>query len=222
MLNYIWGIMLLLGITVGVLTGQTKQVDTALIDSTKDAISLCITMLGVMALWTGLMEIAKETGLIAQLTRKLKKPLHFLFPDVPVEHPAMEYIASNIIANILGLGWAATPMGLKAMKELAKLQTAKTNHSSTHLSHALSTETKKSEGSICNAASADMCTFLILNISSLQLIPVSILAYRSQYGSANPSAITGMSILATSISTLAGIVFSVLARRFWSNPKKLR
>ena len=122
MLNYIWGIMLLLGITVGVLTGQTKQVDTALIDSTKDAISLCITMLGVMALWTGLMEIAKETGLIAQLTRKLKRPLCFLFPDVPVNHPAMEYIASNIIANILGLGWAATPMGLKAMKELAKLQ----------------------------------------------------------------------------------------------------
>lgn len=113
--------------------------------------------------------------------------IHFLFPQLPKNHPANKHITTNIIANILGLGWAATPAGLQAMEELAKLE--------------------ESRRSLKGIASNEMCNFLILNISSLQLIPVNVIAYRSQYGSVNPASIVGAGIIATSISTLAGIVY---------------
>lgn len=189
MLNYLWGIMIIIGIAVGVLTGNISAVSNASIDSAKEAITLCITMLGVMSLWTGLMEVAKKAGIIEGLTKGMMPLLHWLFPGVPKGHPANTYIASNMIANILGLGWAATPMGLKAMEELKKL-----NHDS-------------------DTASVDMCTFLIINISSLQLIPVNIIAYRSQYGSVNPTEILIPAIIATFFSTVAGVLFSVIARK---------
>lgn len=189
MLNYLWGIMIVIGIAVGVLTGNISAVSNASIDSAKEAITLCITMLGVMSLWTGLMEVAKRAGIIEKLTNGMLPILHWLFPGVPKEHPANTYIASNMIANILGLGWAATPMGLKAMEELKKL-----NHDS-------------------DTASVDMCTFLIINISSLQLIPVNMIAYRSQYGSVNPTEILVPAIAATFFSTAAGVLFSVAARK---------
>ncbi|HCA69262.1 MAG TPA: nucleoside recognition protein [Lachnospiraceae bacterium] len=189
MLNYLWGIMIVLGITVGVLRGNIAEVSSATLNSSKEAVSLCITMLGIMAMWTGLMQVAKKCGLIASLTRALRPVLRLLFPDIPKDHIVNEYLASNIIANILGLGWAATPMGLMAMRELKKL-----NHDS-------------------DVASCDMCTFLIVNISSLQLIPVNIIAYRSQYGSVNPAEILGAGIIATLISTFVGVVFAVTARK---------
>jgi spore maturation protein A len=189
MLNYLWGIMIVLGITVGVLRGNIAEVSSATLNSSKEAVSLCITMLGIMAMWTGLMQVAKKCGLIASLTRVLRPVLRLLFPDIPKDHIVNEYLASNIIANILGLGWAATPMGLMAMRELKKL-----NHDS-------------------DVASCDMCTFLIVNISSLQLIPVNIIAYRSQYGSVNPAEILGAGIIATLISTFVGVVFAVTARK---------
>ena len=168
MLNKLWGIMILVGILVAACNGRIGSVGTAAIDSSKDAVMLCITMLGVMSMWTGLMNIAKKAGIIDRLTKGLRPVLAFLFPTVPGDHPANEYIAANIISNVLGLGWAATPMGLKAMEQLAQL-----NHGS-------------------HRASTDMCTFLIINISSLQLIPVNIIAYRSQYGSVSPTSILGM------------------------------
>jgi spore maturation protein A len=189
MLNYLWGIMIVLGITVGVLRGNIAEVSSATLNSSKEAVSLCIAMLGVMAMWTGLMQVAKKCGLIASLTRALRPVLRLLFPDIPKDHIVNEYLASNIIANILGLGWAATPMGLMAMRELKKL-----NDDS-------------------DVASCDMCTFLIVNISSLQLIPVNIIAYRSQYGSVNPAEILGAGIIATLISTFVGVVFAVTARK---------
>ncbi|HCR39264.1 MAG TPA: nucleoside recognition protein [Lachnospiraceae bacterium] len=189
MLNYLWGIMIVLGITVGVLRGNIAEVSSATLNSSKEAVSLCITMLGIMAMWTGLMQVAKKCGLIASLTRVLRPVLRLLFPDIPKDHIVNEYLASNIIANILGLGWAATPMGLMAMRELKKL-----NDDS-------------------DVASCDMCTFLIVNISSLQLIPVNIIAYRSQYGSVNPAEILGAGIIATLISTFVGVVFAVTARK---------
>lgn len=136
------------------------------------------------------MNIAKKAGIMDALTRGMQPLLAFLFPGVPKGHKAEEYIAANIVSNVLGLGWAATPVGLKAMKELKDL-----NHGS-------------------HIASADMCTFLILNISSLQLIPVNIIAYRSQYGSVSPTSIIGMGLLATIISTLAGVVFALAARNW--------
>lgn len=189
MLNYLWGIMLLAGIIVGSLTGNIGEVSSATLSSAKEAVTLCITMLGIMSLWTGLMQVAKAVGIIDALTRWLKPIIRRLFPSIPKDHVANEYIASNMIANFLGLGWAATPMGLKAMQELKKL-----NHNSTE-------------------ASCDMCTFLIINISSLQLIPVNIIAYRTQYQSANPTEILASAIVATLFSTLVGAVFSVVARK---------
>jgi len=189
MLNYLWGIMIIIGITVGILRGNIAEVSNATLNSSKEAVSLCVTMLGIMAMWTGLMQVAKKCGLVASFTKALRPILRYLFPDIPKDHIVNEYIASNMIANILGLGWAATPMGLMAMKELKKL-----NQNS-------------------NVASCDMCTFLIINISSLQLIPVNIIAYRSQYGSANPSEILGAGIIATIISTFVGVVFSMVARK---------
>lgn len=189
MLNKLWGFMILLGILFAAAMGRIGNVGTAAIDSSKEAVTLCVTMLGIMSMWTGLMNIAKKAGIIDALTRALRPILAFLFPGVPREHKANEYMAANMISNVLGLGWAATPVGLKAMEELKKL-----NHGS-------------------HIASADMCTFLIINISSLQLIPVNIIAYRSQYGSVTPTSIIGMGLVATLISTAAGVIFSVIARK---------
>lgn len=196
MINYIWGFMLLIGIIVGVVTGQAAEVNVSVIDGAKEAVSLCITMLGIMAFWTGLMEIARQAGIIGELTKKLEKLLTLLFPDLPKEHVVKEYIASNMIANVLGLGWAATPMGIKAMEELAKI------------------DKEQHVGRQTGIASIDMCTFLIVNVSSLQLIPVNVIAYRSQYGSVNPASILGMAIVATFCSTAAGVLFAVIARKY--------
>lgn len=189
MLNKLWGFMILIGILFAAFNGRIGNVGTAAIDSSKEAVTLCITMLGVMSMWTGLMNIAKKAGIIDALTRGLRPVLAFLFPGVPKDHKANEYMAANMISNVLGLGWAATPAGLKAMEELKELN----------------------RGS--HIASADMCTFLIINISSLQLIPVNIIAYRSQYGSVSPTSIIGMGLVATVISTAAGVIFSVIARK---------
>lgn len=196
MINYIWGFMLLIGIIVGLVTGQAAEVNVSVIDGAKEAVSLCITMLGIMAFWTGLMEVARQAGIIGELTKKLEKLLILLFPDLPKEHVVKEYIASNMIANVLGLGWAATPMGIKAMEELAKID--KEQHG----------------GRQTGIASIDMCTFLIVNVSSLQLIPVNVIAYRSQYGSVNPASILGMAIVATFCSTAAGVLFAMMARKY--------
>ena len=189
MINYLWGFMIVIGIIVGVLTGRMQEVSVASINSAKEAVTLCITMLGVMSMWTGLMQVAKKSGIIDGLTKGLSHVIKLLFPDIPKGHVAREYICSNMIANILGLGWAATPFGLKAMLELKKF-----NNDS-------------------EIASVDMCTFLIINISSLQLIPVNIIAYRSQYGSVNPADIITTAILATTFSTFVGVIFSVVARK---------
>ena len=121
MLNKIWGFMILIGVVYGALTGRMEAVTEAALESAKEAVTLCITMVGVMSLWVGLMEIATQAGIIAKLNRLLDPVLSFLFPEIPKEHKAREYISTNIIANILGLGWACTPAGLKAMEELKEL-----------------------------------------------------------------------------------------------------
>ena len=275
--------MLLTGIIYGMLTGQADAVSGAVLDSAKEAVTLCVTMLGVLALWMGLMEIAKDAGLIRAASRKIQPLIRFLFPGIPAGHPAGEQITLNFIANILGLGWAATPAGLKAMEELAKLEgerrekdvtgaqglrqsgvtsgsglaegqeagqrgverevadapesgQVKTVSARVHCAQSIETEAgsaaeqrvwkrpgsgaeqsmqkRKRLGGIKamprGVASNEMCTFLILNISSLQLIPVNVIAYRSQYGSVNPTAIVGPGLLATAVSTGVAIVFCKL------------
>ena len=189
MLNSLWAGMILIGIIFAAFTGRIPEITDAALDSSKEAVTLCITMIGVMAFWMGLMEIASKAGMIEKGAKMLKPFVRFLFPEVPEGHKAGEHITTNIIANFLGLGWAATPAGLKAMEELGKL-----NHGSPVASNA-------------------MCNFLILNISSLQLIPVNVIAFRSQYGSVNPTVIVGAGIVATAISTGVAIIFCKILDR---------
>lgn len=194
MLNFLWAGMILLGVAYGAAAGRIEDVSNGFIEGGGEAVSLCITMLGIVSLWTGVMEIARKSGLIAGLKKKIAPLIKWLFPDVPPEHPASEYIAINLIANFCGLGWAATPAGLKAMEALAALQDERAGHH------------------VANASDA-MCAFLVINISSIQLIPVNIIAYRAEYGSVNPAAIIIPGIIATTISTLAGVIFCKIRYR---------
>lgn len=198
MLNYIWAAMIITGVIYGAFTGNIEAVSEAALDSAGEAVSLCITMIGVMSLWVGLMEIARKSGLIASMTKGISPFISFIFPNIPKNHPAREYISTNIIANILGLGWACTPAGLKAMEELAALEAEKGNPE-----YMVTGE---------RSATKEMCDFLILNISSLQLIPVNMIVYRQQYGSVNPAAVIAPAIVATCISTLVGVVFCKLKK----------
>ena len=201
MLNYLWAGMILIGIVFGAFNGRMQDITNAALDSSKDAVTLCITMIGVMAFWTGIMEIASRAGIIQMASRKMRPLLRFLFPRLPEEHKANEHSATNFIANILGLGWAATPAGLRAMAELKNL------------------EEGRREGRVSfpvrfrGIAGNEMCTFLIINISSLQLIPVNVIAYRSQYGSVNPAGIIGAGIVATAVSTGAAVIFCKMMDR---------
>ena len=195
MLNYLWAGMIFIGIIYAAFTGQMPDITDAAINSSKEAVTLCITMMGVMSFWVGLMEIANQAGIIEKASKKIHHLIHFLFPELPPNHPAQEHITTNILANILGLGWAATPAGLKAMEALKTLEEDRRNG-------ILPGPVRKK-----GVASDEMCTFLILNISSLQLIPINVIAYRSEYGSVDPAAIVGAGILATTISTLAGIFY---------------
>ena len=188
-MNYLWGAMIAIGILFGAFHGGFGQISSAAVD-------LAITMAGVIAMWTGLMEIAQETGMLAACTRRLRPVLRFLFPGLSRDSRANELIATNFMANIFGLGWAATPAGLEAMQQLQLLS-----------------------GEKKDVASAEMCTFLVLNISSLQLIPVNMIAYRSQYGSVSPTAVVGPGILATCVSTLVAVV---LCRMMYYYELKIR
>lgn len=198
MLNFLWAFMILTGIIYAAFTGHMAEVTTAALDSSKEAITLCITMTGVMSFWVGMMEIASEAGIIRAASGKLRPVIHFLFPHLPAGHPAVEHITTNMIANIFGLGWAATPAGLKAMEELSRLEDQRRKHIA------------PGPLSPCGVASNEMCTFLIINISSLQLIPINVIAYRSQYGSVNPASITGAGILSTLVSTGVAILYCKL------------
>ncbi len=199
-MNYLWAFMILIGVVYAAVTGTLPAVTTAALDSAKEAVTLCITMLGIMSFWVGLMRIAESAGIIFGMVRKLNPVLKFLFPNIPKDHVAREYIATNMIANVFGLGWAATPAGLKAMETLQEINLEECQKKGV---------TKFRDKDI---ASKEMCDFLIINISSLQLIPVSIIAYRSQYGSVNPTEIVGPSLVATTCSTLAAIIFCKLCR----------
>ncbi|MBQ9701297.1 MAG: nucleoside recognition protein [Lachnospiraceae bacterium] len=185
MLNYLWAGMILIGIIYGTFTGNMDALGNGALDSAKEAVSLAITLLGVVSMWTGLMRIAEKSGLISGATKVLSPFINFMFPEIPAGHKAKEYITTNIIANIFGLGWAATPAGLKAMEEMSTLNNSK-------------------------IASNSMCTFLVLNISSLQLIPVNMIAYRTQYGSTNPTLIVAPAIIATIFSTIVAIIYCKL------------
>ncbi len=183
MLNYLWGFMIICGVVVSIFTNNLENVTFEVIESSKKAISLCITLLGVMSMWSGILNIADKSGLIDALSKKLEPVLVFLFPTIPRKSEAFKQISTNFIANIFGISYAATPAGLKAMEELQKYNKNK------------------------NIASDEICMFMIVNMSSLQLVTINTIAYRSEFGSANPTEIIGAGIFATIVSTVVGVMF---------------
>ena len=194
-MDCLWAGMLICGIIYAAFSGNLEVVTETILSSAKEAVQLGIGMAGVLAFWTGLMEVAQDCGLVDRLTRSIRPVIRFLFPDIPDGHRAQEYISLNMIANMLGLGGAATPAGLEAMKALEQIEEERRN--------GRRTGRKRPRGT----ASNEMCTFLILNISSLQLIPVNMIAWRSQYGSSNPETIVGPALLATACSTLTAVIY---------------
>jgi len=179
MLNYIWFGMMFIAVIVGILTGNIDAVTQAAIDMSKTAVEIAIGLIGIMALWLGTMKIAEESGLIRIIARAIRPITIRLFPDVPEDHPAIGSIILNMAANLLGLGNAATPLGLKAMEELQELNPEK------------------------DTATNAMCTFLAINTSSVQLIlPATVVALMG--AAANQIFIT--TILATGLSTIAAII----------------
>ena len=182
MINFIWCGMIVIGIVVGVLTGNIEAVSTAAIEWAETAVELSLGLIGVMALWLGLMKIAEEAGIVKGMGLLMKPIMVRLFPEVPADHPAMGSIVANMAANFFGLGNAATPLGIKAMQELQDLNENK------------------------EEASNAMVTFLAINTSSVTLISSSIIAYRSAAGAVNPADVIGPTIIATAVSTTVAII----------------
>ncbi len=182
MINYIWFVLIFIGILTSIINGNVQAVTDAAIQSARNAVELSLGLIGVMSMWLGIMKIAEKSGLINKISALLKPFLVLLFPDVPPNHPAMGSMVMNISANILGLGDAATPLGLKAMQELQSLN--KTN----------------------DTATDSMCTFLAINTSSITIIPATVIAYRTAAGSQNPTQIIGPTILSTIIATTVAII----------------
>ena len=183
MITYLWGGLLLLGVIYGAFAGTLDGVTEAIINSAKEAVNLVIAIAGITAFWTGIMKIAEQTGLVEKLARRIQPLLRFLFPELKNQEKANYYISLNFLSNFLGLSHASTSSGLLAFQELDRLNGYST------------------------IASKSMCTFLIINVSSLQLLPINMIAYRAQYGSPNPAAIVGPAIFATGMSTLAAVIF---------------
>jgi len=186
MINYIWAGMLIIGFVVGAATGNLEAVTKAAIDNAQSAFELSLGLVGVMSLWLGLMRIAEESGIVEKLARAQTCHRKVVFPDVPPEHPAMGAMIMNLAANVLGLGDAATPLGLKAMQELQKLNPVK------------------------DTATDAMCMFLAINTSSVTLISATTVAVLAAAGSANPTEIIGPTIIATACSTTVGIIAAKL------------
>lgn len=196
MLNTIWALMILIGVVVGILTGNMEAVGNGALEAAGSAVTLCITMMGILSMWTGLMQVARASGLLEKMAGWLSPVIGFLFPALPKGSKAAEYIATNMVANVLGLGWAATPAGIKAMEELAVVEEMRGTPGY-----------RNGEEHIPRVAGREMCTLLVMNMSSLQLIPINMIAYRSQYGSSSPAAIVMPVIIATVISTIVAVIF---------------
>lgn len=195
MMNKIWLALLLIGFGTAALTGKVEATTGGALDAAKAGVELTLTLAGVMALWMGIMKIAEEAGLMEGLARLLRPVISFLFPSVPKDHPAVGAIVMNLSANILGLGSAATPLGLKAMEGLQELNADK------------------------EEASEAMCTFLALNTSSFTLIPGTVIALRAAAGSQSPSAIVGATLVASIGAFFVGVTVDWLFRR-WSRLRR--
>ncbi|PWW30411.1 spore maturation protein A [Cytobacillus oceanisediminis] len=182
MVNIIWVMLTAIGIIFAMINGTMNEVNEAIFNGAKEAVTLCIGLISILVFWLGMMRIAEDAGLLKKLAALFRPIVKKLFPEVPNDHPAMGYILSNMMANMFGLGNAATPLGIKAMEELKELNGGK------------------------NEASRSMITFLAINTSSLTLIPTTVIAIRMNYNSASPTDIVGPTLVATFCSTLAAIM----------------
>ncbi|WP_339296119.1 nucleoside recognition domain-containing protein [Paenibacillus sp. FSL W7-1279] len=189
MINLIWMGMILIGFIFAAFNENIESVTKAAFDGAQTGVTVSFGLISILVFWLGMMRLAEDAGLLKKVAKLLGPVVRFLFPDVPKNHPAMGYILSNMSANLFGLGNAATPMGIKAMQELQKLNPDK------------------------ETASPAMCTLLALNTASITLIPTTLIAIRLNYESANPSEIVGTTLLATAIATAAAIMADRWYRR---------
>ena len=189
MVNFIWLFFIVVGFVVAAIQGNIELVTAAVFDGAKTGVTVCFGLISILVFWLGIMRVAEDAGLLQKLASLLRPVVKFLFPSIPHNHPAIGYIMSNMSANILGLGNAATPMGIRAMQELQKLNPNK------------------------DVASPAMCTLLALNTSSITLIPTTLIAIRMNFHSLNPAEIVGTTLIATIISTMAAILVDKWYRR---------
>lgn len=182
MVNYIWVGMTIIGLIFAVINGKMEEVNEAIFQSANEAVTLCIGLVSILVFWLGIMRIAQDSGLLDKLSYLFRPIVRRLFPEVPSDHPAMGYILSNMMANMFGLGNAATPLGIKAMEQLKELNGGR------------------------DYASRSMITFLAINTSSLTIIPTTVIAIRMNYESASPTEIVGPTLVATFLSTLGAIL----------------
>lgn len=189
MVNIIWGALIFIAIIYSFFTGNIETINNGILTHATSGMNLILEMMPLIVLWTGIMKIAENSGLLEVFSKILNPVLRKLFPSLKKDHKALGYIASNIAANMLGLGSAATPFGLKAMEELQKDNPKK------------------------DTATEAMITFLVLNTGGVTLIPTTVIALRMMYGSANPTEIIITSILATTVSSASGLILDYMIRR---------
>jgi spore maturation protein A len=195
MLNYIWFGLMMIALIVGAINGKLTEVTSAAVNSAATSVEIAIGLIGIMAMWLGIMKIAEEGGLIKMLARAIRPVARFLFPEIPDGHPAIGSMMMNVTANWLGLGNAATPLGLKAMDELQSLNKKK------------------------DTASNSMVTFLAINTASITFIPMTVIAVRTELGSVNPFEIISTSIFASTCACIAAITASKLLSKLPSIKK---
>lgn len=190
MINYLWAIFLIVGVFYGIINGNTNITDTLFVSGSK-GIDMILNLVPLMCLWLGTMKIAESSGLLELASNKLSKVIKFIFPEIPKGDPAIGYISSNIVMNMMGLGNAATPFGLKAMNELKRL-----NNNS-------------------DIASRSMITFLVINTSSVTIIPTTVIGLRIMYGSTQASEIISATIITTFLSTIIALIIDRLFYFVW-------
>ena len=190
MLNIIWSVFIILSFSYAIFSGNLENLNNSIFESTADAVNLCINLLGTICLWNGIMQIASKTTILQKLTRFLKPVIRFLFPEIEGNSIVYQEIAMNMVANILGLGNAATPLGLKAMKSMQKENPQK------------------------DTLTNSMATFIILNTASIQIIPTTVIAIRSSLGSGNPTSIVFPVWIATVCAAIAGMTATKLFIKF--------
>lgn len=190
MINYIWGVFILLGVIISIIKGDNNLTNNLITSGTK-GIDMILSLVPLMCLWLGIMKIADSSGLLTIISNKLSKFIRVIFPEIPKGDPAIAYISSNIVMNMLGLGNAATPFGIKAMTRLKEL-----NNNS-------------------DVASRSMITFLVINTSSVTIIPTTVISLRIASGSSNPTEIMTACIITTFLSTMIGLLIDRLFYFIW-------